>query len=393
MIMLKKQFKFKLLLLIGLICVGFIGCAGGKSPQMLAHIEFCNRNYDDAISYYKQVVDKSFEKKTKDYVIHLLNYGILNYYGGYLNEAYKSFWAAYQVDAADIGTASKVTELIKSGSHRVYKMEKREKAILHFYLGMIFCMQQDYEKALVEFGKVHLIEEQKPKLPLVTFMSGKTYELFDKLDDAKVEYNAVQQITQKDPEPYSYLELAQTFSTLQKQDEFEKNLAEYNRIKSPDMETVTSIPIRGLKKALVLIDIDSAKNIDKCDIYMNGKFAGCAEPIETYSPGVTAGEVMRKMMKEVAGALAREAIKKIPIFGAFSSLIFGSNSDYDNRNWFYAPAVTYYFVGYFHDDIAEIGVKLFKKGKSKGDFLFNASYKPVVKINNQLILPVRYQGK
>lgn len=388
--MFKKQFSITLLLL-GLIAVGFFGCSGGKSPQVLAHREFCNRNYDGAISYYKQVVDKSFDKKTKDYVIHLLNYGILNYYGGYLDEAYKSFWAAYQVDAADTNTASKLTQLVKSSSRRVYKMEKREKAMLHFYLGMTFFLHNDYEKALVEFGKVHLIEEQKPKLPLVTFMSGKTYEMANKLDDAKVEYRLVQQITQKDPEPFSYLELAHTCAATNSLDECAKNLSEYNRLKSPEMTTVNTLPVAGLKKAIVLVDLDSVKSVDKCDIYFNGQFAGSAEPIETYSPGVTAGEVMRKIIKEMAGAVAREMIKKIPIVGMFSGLFLGSSDESDNRSWYYAPAITYYFVGYPQDEVADIGIKMFKKGKMRGEFLYNATMRPVVRMNNQLILPVRYQ--
>ena len=230
-------------------------------------------------------------------------------------------------------------------------------------------------------------------MPLVTFMSGKTYELVNKFDDAKVEYRQVQQITQKDPEPFSYLELAQICSATNSQDECAKNLSEYNRLKNPEMATVNAFPAAGLRKAIVLIDLDSVKSVDKCDIYFNGQLAGSAEPIETYSPGVTAGEVMRKIIKEMAGEVAREMIKKIPIVGMFSGLILGSSDESDNRTWFYAPAITYYFVGYPEDEVVDIGIKVFKKGKIRGDFLYNATSRPVVRINNQLILPVRYQRK
>lgn len=390
-----KDTKLYLLVLVTVLLS--VRCAPNK--EVVANREFFKGDYQAAAQKYKEIVDEKYKKKDLSYIIYLMNYGAINHYMGNYEEARKAFWAAYQIEYEKRSTGAKAYELVKGTSKRVYRLSKRERALLHFYLGLEFLYEKDLTNALVEFRKINLIEEQKPKLPLALFYSGKVYEFKDKLDDAFVDYRNMAIVTEKDSNYIPYVELAK----ISKLDGNEEKFKEYydwifrmKNVPKKGIDLLNQIPNTNIHEIVILTDVDNLSGLDSITCYINGDYVGGSMLTDAFQPGVTIGEVLRKTLKEATGYMAREGVKNL--FGAIipggdilAKHIIGSGY-IETRRWYYAPGAFWLLVTYTKGDLSNLTIKVWKRKKVVKTYDLLKGDNRLVNIYGHYFIHLRYQS-
>ncbi len=153
---------------------------------------FSNLSYENAIERYRKVVEEKFQKQDLSYILSLLSYGITNFYGGKQADAKRAFLAAYKVDAGERPEAAKLYDWLVVDSRTVYKLKKRERELVHLYLGLCYLFENNLEEALVEFKKLRQFDQDASTLPIVNFYTGLLYEKMEKFDDALIEFRQLE---------------------------------------------------------------------------------------------------------------------------------------------------------------------------------------------------------
>jgi tetratricopeptide (TPR) repeat protein len=179
---------------VGLILLVLVAGCGVPVPAIKPAEQpryFTNLIYAPAAARYRQVVEQKFRERDLSYILSLLSYGICLFYDLQLDEARRAFFAAYKVDAGERPEAAKIYDWLVVDSRTVYKLRKRERELVHFYLGRCYLMQDNLEEALVEFKKLRQYDQDASRLPVVNFYLGLIYELLGKFDDARIEYRAL----------------------------------------------------------------------------------------------------------------------------------------------------------------------------------------------------------
>jgi len=381
--------------------------------EVVANKAFFDRRYGDAIKEYKLLIKEKYDKKDKSYIIYLMNYALLNHYVGNWEEARKCFWTAYKIDEGNVSELTKAVEWLKAGEKRVYKLTKREKELLHFYLGLEYLFSSKYDEALIEFKKIHLLEEQKPKLPLVCFYMGKTYEIMKKYDDAIIEYRVLIELTAKDPYLPAYLELARVFYKKGEITKGDKAFQEFLKLANSTTINKRKLTSLDYEQLIIQIDQDEISALSECKIFIDGKYRGNAKLIDVFQPGITAEEYVRKFIKETASYAGRELVKKgisnllgklIPggetLGEALTKEVLGEKAD--KRSWYYAPEGFSLFIDYIPKNCKTVTIEFYGTQKSflfftkkvkLGEFTFNLSHTPCVRIGDCIFLNVRFQSK
>ncbi|MEO0069051.1 MAG: hypothetical protein ABIK23_08005 [candidate division WOR-3 bacterium] len=155
---------------------------------------FSDLNYTLAREKYRKTVEEKFREKDLSYILSLLSYGITCFYDRQIDDAKKAFLAAYKVDAGERPEAAKIYDWLVVDSRTVYKLKKRERELVHFYLGLCYLFQDNLEEALVEFKKLRQFDQDASKLPIVNFFLGFIYEKMGKFDDALIEYRPLEEM-------------------------------------------------------------------------------------------------------------------------------------------------------------------------------------------------------
>ncbi|NPV13979.1 hypothetical protein HPY86_03490 [candidate division WOR-3 bacterium] len=155
---------------------------------------FSNLSYENAIERYRKVVEEKFQKQDLSYILSLLSYGITNFYGGKKADAKRAFLAAYKVDAGERPEAAKLYDWLVVDSRAVYKLKKRERELVHLYLGLCYLLENNLEEALVEFKKLRQFDQDASTLPIVNFYTGLVYEKMEKFDDALIEFRQLESL-------------------------------------------------------------------------------------------------------------------------------------------------------------------------------------------------------
>ncbi|MGQ9679081.1 MAG: tetratricopeptide repeat protein, partial [bacterium] len=145
---------------------------------------FKDLSYENAIERYRRTVEEKFRQRDLSYILSLLSYGLVSFYGGKEADAKRAFLAAYRIDAGERPEAAKLYDWLVVDSRTVYKLKKRERELVHFYLGLCYLFENNLEEALVEFKKLRQFDQEASKLPIVNFYTGLVYEKMEKFDDA-----------------------------------------------------------------------------------------------------------------------------------------------------------------------------------------------------------------
>ena len=401
----KWFFVYALLLLTG--CIPLIT---PKRSIITQYYVYDSKYADSILTNYKSLVDEKYKKKDLAYPIYLLNLGLFNFYAKNYDDASKAFWAVYQIEKGQ-SELIKVTEWIKGTEKRVYKLSKRENALLHFYLGLIYFYQNSIDKALVELKKISLIEENEPQLPLPVFFSGKIYECLGKLDEAIIDYKKLQELTQKDSLYVPYLELAKIYLLLNNQKSAKTNI---DKLKTMGYEVPPNLNTKSLKKdfeeLIIIIEQNNEDAIDSIKIHLDKNYLGKPVVIDVFQPGISAGEAIRKTMKEATGMVARETAKKgieevtEKIFGDWlgsfmggliGEKLLGSEME-EKRKWDEAPDMFLIHASFIpKGQIENILIEFFTQNGPYQTIrrIYSFKLEELHKINNMFFLHLRYLNK
>ncbi len=293
---------------------------------------FSNLAYEAAREKYRKTVEEKFKQKDLSYILSLLSYGIASFYDLQIEEAKKAFLAAYKIDEGERPEAAKIYDWLVVDSRTVYKLKKRERELVHFYLGLCYLMQDNPEEALVEFKKLRQFDQEASKLPIVNFYLGLIYEKLGKSDDALIEYRQLVQMADSN----SFL-----FNTA-------KGLIA--KIESADNGQADS----GFVELVIQVEHQSANSIGKTEVYLDTEGVCFSLPaiMDSFPVRLTNLEANRKAAQEAAAKAARLGLrllgsvlldKALPGKGKeladeIGDITFGKEEENrDIRAWGYAP--------------------------------------------------------
>ena len=166
----------------------FVASCVPSTPTVRRPSFFSDLVYSAAAQKYKAEMEQRYKAQDISYLLPLLNYGITSFYGRDWTEARKALTAGYRIDEGNVSEAAKFYQWLVVDSRRVYKLAKRERELVHLYLGLTYIAEDNLPEALVEFKKLRLRDQEASSLPVVNFYMGWLYEKLGKYDDALLEY-------------------------------------------------------------------------------------------------------------------------------------------------------------------------------------------------------------
>lgn len=291
---------------------------------------FSDLVYGPAAERYRRLVEQKFKNRDLSYILSLLSYGITSFYDLKLKEASRAFFAAYKVDEGERPEAAKIYDWLVVDSRTVYKLRKRERELVHFYLGLCYLMQDNPQEALVEFKKLRQYDQEASKLPAVNFYSGLVYQKLGKLDDARIEYQGL-------------VQMADTGSVI-------------FHLAQALLEKVISgvAPESGKMELVVQIEHQTPGSVGKCEVYLDstGPIVVLPETMDSFSVRLSSAEAKRKAAQEAGAKACRIGLrllsgmlleKVMPGYGKklseeIADLTLGKEEENkDLRAWGYAP--------------------------------------------------------
>lgn len=323
------MFRFRILFLA--VC-GLLVC-GPPSPVVKPEAPpryFTDLVYGPAVEKYRKTVEQKFKAKDLSYILSLLSYGITSFYDLNLEQARKAFFAAYKVDEGDRPEAAKLYDWLVVDSRTVYKLRKRERELVHFYLGLCYLLQDNPQEALVEFKKLRQYDQDASKLPIVNFYLGLIYEKLGKPDDVRIEYQGLQAMADSGS---SIFQLAQVL------------MQEISAVSTLDS---------GQMELIVQIDHQTAGSIGRTEVWLEslGVIATIPELMDSFPVRLSGAEAARKAAQEAGAKAARLTLrvlgallleKALPGYGEelaedLADLTLGKEEENrDIRAWGYAP--------------------------------------------------------
>lgn len=309
--------------LVGALLLLF--CAPPGAPQPPARY-FNGLAYEQAAARHRQTVEEKFRRRDLSYILSLLSYGITSFYGLDTAAALRAFKAAYRIDAGDRPEAAKLYDWLVVDSRTVYKLKKRERELLHLYLGLCYLFAGTVDEALVEFKKLRLFDQDASRLPIVNFYMGLIYEKLGKFDDALIEYRALEDMAGP--------------------------LGLVHRLEL--MRDSGFTPAPDSIELVIQVDHQTAGSIGRTEVYADtfGLVATLPEVSDSFAVRLTPGEVSRKAAQEAGAKAARLGLRMLgglllkralPGYGEeladdIADLTLGKEEENrDVRAWGYAP--------------------------------------------------------
>jgi tetratricopeptide (TPR) repeat protein len=283
----KSRAVFLLPLLVVLSCISRLQVA--KPAPKPAY--FSDLAYTPARERYRRVVEEKFKQRDLSYILSLLSYGITCFYDLKLEDARKAFWAAYKIDEGDRPEAAKLYDWLVVDSRTVYKLKKRERELVHFYLALCYLLQDNPEEALVEFKKLRQIDQDASKLPIVNFYLGLVYEKLGKPDDALIEYRALSA-------------MADTGSHL-------FHIAQQLIAHIDTIGDGSTRPDSGWAELIIQVEHQTEKSIGRTEVYLDASGICLTLPaiMDSFPVRLSALEANRKAAQEAAAKAARLGLR------------------------------------------------------------------------------------
>ncbi len=127
-----------------------------------------------------QELEPLIHKPNKNYVLNNCRYGSCALAAGQLDNAEQAFLRAYRVmDSVNTNTGSRVLgAVVVYEGVKVWKGQPFERAMAHYYLGLIFLIKGDYENARAAFAN-SLFKLRKYANPNVKLPPGQQYARAD----------------------------------------------------------------------------------------------------------------------------------------------------------------------------------------------------------------------
>ena len=137
-------------LLAMLMLCALAGCSQESAQVRQAVADYYLGDYPQA----EKVLAPLAEKKNQNYVLNNCRYGSAALAAGNLNHAEQAFMRAYRVmNAVNVNTGSHVLgAVILYDGFKVWKGQPFERAMAHYYLGLIFLIKGEYNNARAPFA-------------------------------------------------------------------------------------------------------------------------------------------------------------------------------------------------------------------------------------------------
>ncbi|MFO7639658.1 MAG: hypothetical protein R6X14_10270 [bacterium] len=290
---------------------------------------FENLSYRPARERYRERMEERYRRQDLSYLISVLDYALTSFYARDREAARQAFTAAYRVDDGNIPEAVKFFNWLQEDTRKVYRLDKRERLLAHFYLGLNYLFEDNLEAATVEFKKLRLRDMGASQLPAVNFFYGLVCELSGEYDNALIEYRGLAEMTGGEGFPGAAGLVARA-------------------------ESLASgrVPPAGDSLELIIqVDHLFAGSAGPVEVWADGELvAGLPGRVDLFEVRLTGEEASRKAVQEASAEVTRQALRLLSnalaramfddarVGDLAADLTFGSRDDReDSRYWGYAP--------------------------------------------------------
>lgn len=321
------------LLLVGLACM--VSEPVVREPQ-----HYVDLTYKAQIAEHRGEMLRKYEARDNSYVLSLLDYALVSLYDGAIDSARQAFTAAYKVDDGLVNEAAKFYQWLVVDGRTVYRLTKRERELVHFYLGLAYLLDSNLEESLVEFKKLRQLDQEASTLSIVDFYMGLVYEKLEAYDDALLEYNRLRGNVWTSSPRFS----AGTRCYPGAEDLVQQ--VERLRDSLPEVDTTTV-------ELVVQVDHQFWPSSGRTVVYADGEEVATLLPyIDCFTVKLSEAEISRKAAQEAGAVAARTGLRCCgtllaehflgrggrDVADLAGDVVLGEeNKDKETRFWNYAP--------------------------------------------------------
>lgn len=336
----RQRIKLLFVLPICFVPVLMLGCATVK-PEM----QFYAYDYRPAISGLSKDVDKA----DRNMALRKVRLASAYITAGDYFDARDCFSDAAKV-VEQTKDSGQIAAVVGSESSKVFKGDPFEKCMIHFYTGIIYYREGDYERALAAFRRSldadkdtnTSKEESKDDFAAAHYMAGKCYMHLGELDNAKIHLEKAKKYMPNNP----YLDI----------DSNAKN--NFTLL----LETGHS-PLKqycGPGNSMSCLAARKSPE-ESAEVYVDGKSAGKTGLILNLFEQARSHGLGKADAVQITKGVIKEVVSYIPLYGALAGFI---PSEADIRIWDLLPEEIHIYNGYLDPGLHTISFKVYgKKGK------------------------------
>ncbi|MBU1862836.1 MAG: hypothetical protein KKH94_04125, partial [Candidatus Omnitrophica bacterium] len=193
------------------------GCGAKLNPYNAVH----NYQYEYAVQKFRKVANAQAKKKKigRNYSLPFLHLASASFQGGGYALAEEALSEALPLmERIQEDTSKNIAAIMGTEDNRQYKGDPYERAMAHFYLGLIRYYHGEYDRALALFRR-SLVDDMDTNssqesdledFAIVSLMAAKSYALLDEPDNARVMLDKVSSYV---TDPSAFTEFREHFLT------------------------------------------------------------------------------------------------------------------------------------------------------------------------------------
>jgi len=318
-----------------------LACGPAGAPVSPPPRHFTDLSYAEAVARHRALMEKRYEDGDNSYLLSVLDYAATSLYAGSADSARRGFTAAYKIDDGKVPEAAKFYQWLQVDARTVYRLSKRERELVHLYLGLCYLFEDDPGEALVEFKKLRQRDQGASVLPAVNFYSGLVYEKLGQYDDALIEYRALEEMSWAGSSRFGSSARYPGATAL---------VEHVRRLK----EHAGPVPAGSDSLDLVVhVDHQFYPSTGRTEVFADGEPVGSLPPyVDDFRVALTEAEQTRAALQEASATATRTGLRccgSILAEGLFgrggadvadvaADIALGDErDDKDPRFWYYAP--------------------------------------------------------
>lgn len=168
-----------------------------------AHNLFLEGKYEESYKKYEKVrnIDKDSHR---NYILYNMDAGLAAMYADNYEAAMKHFRLASTGFQSDLGKVKGIASLPGKESVKIFKGEPFEKAMVHFYIGLMAYKMGDYWTARAGFANALLADKASQEnfrddFAVAHYMLGRTYQMVGDSGNARIAFKKVSKVWPNSP--------------------------------------------------------------------------------------------------------------------------------------------------------------------------------------------------